>query len=77
MHSYIFLVYLYSTFVHANLNWRFPLVDKLLVTPRFHHWHTALKRKQLDVNSPFTSIAGSLFAHLFSSGGQIGRALWH
>ena len=24
MNSYILLVYLYSTFIHANLNWRLP-----------------------------------------------------
>ena len=39
MHAYIFLVYVYSTFVHANLGWRLRLFEKLLVTPRFHHWH--------------------------------------
>src|SRR5262249_52006889 len=33
MNTYIFVVYLYSTFVHANLNWRFGWLEKLLVTP--------------------------------------------
>jgi sterol desaturase/sphingolipid hydroxylase (fatty acid hydroxylase superfamily) len=50
MHSYIFLVYLYSTFVHANLNWRFPVVEKILVTPRFHHWHHGVEPEAVDVN---------------------------
>ena len=50
MNSYIFLVYLYSTFVHANLNWRFPVVEKLLVTPRFHHWHHGIEDQAVDVN---------------------------
>ncbi|HEY4300665.1 MAG TPA: sterol desaturase family protein [Candidatus Didemnitutus sp.] len=50
MNSYIFLVYLYSTFVHANLGWRFPLVEKILVTPRFHHWHHGIEREAIDVN---------------------------
>ncbi|MDB6109288.1 MAG: sterol desaturase [Pedosphaera sp.] len=50
MHSYIFLVYLYSTFVHANLNWRLPIIDKILVTPRFHHWHHGIEAEAVDVN---------------------------
>lgn len=50
MNTYIFVVYLYSTFVHANLGWRFPLVEKLLVTPRFHHWHHGVEREAIDVN---------------------------
>jgi sterol desaturase/sphingolipid hydroxylase (fatty acid hydroxylase superfamily) len=50
MHAYIFVVYLYSTFIHANLNWRFPLIEKFLVTPRFHHWHHGLEKEAIDVN---------------------------
>ena len=50
MNTYIFVVYLYSTFVHANLNWRFPIVEKILVTPRFHHWHHGIEREAIDVN---------------------------
>ncbi len=50
MNAYIFLVYLYSTFVHANLSWRLPFVEKLLVTPRFHHWHHGIEREAIDVN---------------------------
>ena len=50
MHSYIFLVYLYSTFVHANLGWRLGWVEKILVTPRFHHWHHGIEQEAIDVN---------------------------
>jgi len=50
MHAYIFLVYLYSTFVHANLGWRFPYIEKFLVTPRFHHWHHGIEKEAVDVN---------------------------
>ncbi|MEO8351449.1 MAG: sterol desaturase family protein [Chthoniobacteraceae bacterium] len=48
--SYILLVYLYSTFVHANVNWRFRGIDRVLVTPRFHHWHHGIEREAIDVN---------------------------
>jgi len=50
MHSYIFLVYAYSTFVHANLGWRLPLFEKILVSPRFHHWHHGIEPAAVDVN---------------------------
>ena len=50
MNSYIFLVYLYSTFVHANLNWRLPVIENFLVTPRFHHWHHGIETEAIDVN---------------------------
>jgi len=50
VNSYIFLVYLYSTFVHANVNWRFPIIEKFLVTPRFHHWHHGIEDEAIDVN---------------------------
>ena len=50
MHAYILLVYIYSTFVHANLNWRLSLLEPLLVTPRFHHWHHGIEREAIDVN---------------------------
>lgn len=50
MNAYIFLVYLYSTFVHANLGWRFPVIEHFLVTPRFHHWHHGIEPEAIDVN---------------------------
>jgi sterol desaturase/sphingolipid hydroxylase (fatty acid hydroxylase superfamily) len=50
MNTYIFIVYLYATFVHANLGWRFPWIEKILVTPRFHHWHHGIEKEAIDVN---------------------------
>jgi len=50
INTYIFVVYLYSTFVHANLGWRLPVVERLLVTPRFHHWHHGIEKEAIDVN---------------------------
>jgi len=28
-------------FIHANLRWRFGLLERLVATPAFHHWHHA------------------------------------
>jgi sterol desaturase/sphingolipid hydroxylase (fatty acid hydroxylase superfamily) len=50
MHAYILLVYLYSTFIHANVGWRLGGIEKLLVTPRFHHWHHGIEPEAVDVN---------------------------
>jgi sterol desaturase/sphingolipid hydroxylase (fatty acid hydroxylase superfamily) len=30
---------IWSFWVHANMNWRFGFVERLLATPAFHHWH--------------------------------------
>jgi len=64
MNAYILLVYVYSTFVHANLGWRFPWAEKLLVTPRFHHWHHGIEREAIDVNF---AIHFPLFDRLFGT----------
>ncbi|MBI3869921.1 MAG: sterol desaturase family protein [Verrucomicrobia bacterium] len=47
---YIFLVYLWSTFIHANIGWRFGWLERWLVTPRFHHWHHGVEDESIDVN---------------------------
>jgi len=64
VNTYIFVVYLYSTFVHANLSWRFPVIEQFLVTPRFHHWHHGIEKEAIDVNF---SIHFPLFDRLFGT----------
>ena len=50
VNSYVFIVYLWATFAHANIGWRFGWLDKILVTPRFHHWHHGVEKEAIDVN---------------------------
>lgn len=50
VNAYLLVVYLYATFVHANLGIRFGFLEKLLVTPRFHHWHHGIEKEAIDVN---------------------------
>jgi len=50
LQTYLLIVYVYSTFVHANLNWRLGFIEKFLVTPRFHHWHHGIEKEAIDVN---------------------------
>ncbi|MFZ0408257.1 MAG: sterol desaturase family protein [Cyanobium sp.] len=39
MSIYVILGGLWAFFVHANINWRFGILEKYLATPAFHHWH--------------------------------------
>jgi len=64
VNAYILLVYLYSTFIHANLSWRLPVIDQWLVTPRFHHWHHGIEKEPIDVNF---AIHFPLFDRLFGT----------
>jgi sterol desaturase/sphingolipid hydroxylase (fatty acid hydroxylase superfamily) len=50
VNTYLLVVYLYATFVHANLGFRFGFLEKFLVTPRFHHWHHGIEKEAIDVN---------------------------
>jgi len=50
LHFYILLVYVHSTFVHANVRGNFDWLGRFLVTPRFHHWHHGIEPEAIDVN---------------------------
>jgi sterol desaturase/sphingolipid hydroxylase (fatty acid hydroxylase superfamily) len=38
---YVAVGTLWSYLVHANLRWRFGVLEHLVATPAFHHWHHA------------------------------------
>ena len=50
LQAYLLLIYVYSTFIHANFGWNFDWLGKYLVTPRFHHWHHGIDKEAIDVN---------------------------
>ncbi len=50
LQAYMLIVYVYSTFIHANLRGSFGFVEKILVVPRFHHWHHGIEEEAVDVN---------------------------
>jgi sterol desaturase/sphingolipid hydroxylase (fatty acid hydroxylase superfamily) len=62
--AYLVVVYFYSAFIHANIGWNLSSVEKLLVTPRFHHWHHGVEREAIDVNF---SIHFPIFDRLFGT----------
>jgi sterol desaturase/sphingolipid hydroxylase (fatty acid hydroxylase superfamily) len=50
VYAYLLIVYFYSTFIHANINFSPKWLEKFMVTPRFHHWHHGIEREAIDVN---------------------------
>lgn len=34
-----FIGSLWGFFIHANINWRFGWLERVIATPAFHHWH--------------------------------------
>ena len=50
IYAYILVVYLYATYVHANLKFDIEWLKPVLVTPRFHHWHHGIEKEAVDVN---------------------------
>ena len=39
-------VTVWGFFIHANVRWRFGLLEWLVATPAFHHWHHTLQEPQ-------------------------------
>lgn len=51
LYAYLVFVSVHAVFIHANVSWAFPRwVERLVVTPRFHHWHHAIERQAIDKN---------------------------
>lgn len=50
VNTYVFIVYLWATFAHSNIGWRFGWLDRFFVTPKFHHWHHGIEKEAIDVN---------------------------
>ncbi len=50
IYSYLLLVYLYSTYIHANVRFDIEWLKPIIVTPRYHHWHHGIEKEAIDVN---------------------------
>jgi len=64
IYAYIIMVYLYATFVHANLKFDIEWLKPVIVTPRFHHWHHGVEKEAVDVNF---SVHFPVFDRLFGT----------
>jgi sterol desaturase/sphingolipid hydroxylase (fatty acid hydroxylase superfamily) len=50
LYAYLLFVYPLSALVHSNLRINFGFLERLLVSPRYHHWHHAVEKEAIDVN---------------------------
>jgi sterol desaturase/sphingolipid hydroxylase (fatty acid hydroxylase superfamily) len=50
LYAYLIFVYLLSATVHANVRLDLGFLERIFVTPRFHHWHHGIEREAIDVN---------------------------
>jgi len=50
LYAYIFFVYLLSVFVHSNIRFSFGILQYIVATPRFHHWHHGIEREAININ---------------------------
>ena len=50
MNIYVVWVSIQALMIHANVNWKFGLLEHLFVTPRFHHWHHSNDPAYVDKN---------------------------
>lgn len=48
--AYLAFVALHATFIHSNLRWRFPAVERWFVTARYHHFHHSSEDEAIDRN---------------------------
>ena len=48
--AYLLWVSFQATWIHANLRGRSGLLEAVLATPRFHHWHHAAEAEARDKN---------------------------
>ncbi len=47
---YVLLLFFYSTMQHANIRWDLGFIERILTTPRYHHWHHGIEQEAIDVN---------------------------
>jgi sterol desaturase/sphingolipid hydroxylase (fatty acid hydroxylase superfamily) len=47
---YLVFVFFLSAMVHSNMRIKFHVLDRVVVTPRFHHWHHGIEKEAIDVN---------------------------
>ena len=47
---YVLLLFFYSTFQHSNIGWDLGIIERVLTTPRYHHWHHGIEKEAIDVN---------------------------
>jgi lathosterol oxidase len=50
VYAYLVFVSFHAVLIHANVRFRFGRLERLIVTPRFHHWHHSAQAEAIDRN---------------------------
>ncbi len=50
VYAYLVFVSFHAVFIHANVRFRGGWLERVLVLPRFHHWHHSAEREAIDKN---------------------------
>ena len=50
LYAYLVFVSFHAVFIHANVRFDFGALERVLVVPRFHHWHHAAEDAARDKN---------------------------
>lgn len=50
VYAYLGFVSVHAVFIHANFAPRSEWIERILVMPRFHHWHHAREAEAIDTN---------------------------
>jgi lathosterol oxidase len=50
VYAYLVFVSFHAIFVHANVRFDFGRLERVVGTPRFHHWHHAADAEAVDKN---------------------------
>ncbi len=50
VYAYLGFVSVHAVFIHANFAPRNEWIERILVMPRFHHWHHAREAEAIDTN---------------------------
>lgn len=50
LYAYLAFVSVHAVYIHANVRHRFPVLESLLTTPAYHHWHHARDAAGIDRN---------------------------
>lgn len=70
LYTYVVVVVIQATFIHANVRWEFAPVRAFIATPCFHHWHHAAEPEAVDKNF---SVHTPLWDRLFQTYHMPGR----
>lgn len=50
LHAYLVFIAFWATFLHVNIHFQFPRLQKFFAMPIYHHWHHAAEAEAIDKN---------------------------